>query len=834
MRFAINKFFSVLGLTIGSRPLTSISISLAIFAFSLLGPFFNLDVRMNLKSGFTSRDAPSIKEISAHVEFFGDQGTPWYMALFAVARNGSILNERESDELTTFYKFITQQMTIEYRNETFKYRDDLCEPFCKFNSQLWNLLQYQSYFKLTYPLSTVGPFKMNIGKFLFDRTTDKNGLVTGVGTTAMYFTTFINNAKKEKQLELFEKAVFSEVRAHNEKKNNSITFVLHGANIVTQEVQRGVYLTAPYYYAGAALLAIFVLLCFVIVSMSFGQFGGSKLLLAFAAIISPTLAACTAIGLILIVGLHINMLVLISPFLTLAIGIGVDDAFLLTNTWMRQHDFALQHNHNPAERLQMVFEKVGSSIAVTSLTNVLGFGLGCIAPIPEMRLFCAAVALSMFMDLLFQLMLYAPLHVLLAKRQPIEEKYEQVRMQKSQELSISLKVRNLLTTFVKYYSEFVASLWAEMLLVGVLIAYLYMSIRGISSLRTDMDGKMLLPADSQSIEGIRIMSEVVWPDFLGINFIIRNPPNFSDPIEYKEFDRMVNDVQSMDHAIGPYANLIWIKDYLRYLANPSASKLDVFFGWLGPEGNDTEAKEKGLDMSDFQMFIKTDPYSAWNDGVRYKIDAHNRYILQRYILFLKNSTSQYPQYDMLPFDTDTELIDVILSVPSTTFNTMTLTVISMGIVFFLFSMNITTAVIATLSVASICTGVLGILHYWGCFLDPLTMVAIIMTAGLGVDFTVHIVFHYLIGEERHENSAKRIASAFNASALSTIQAGLSTFLVMFPVLFAPVGVYTVIAKAVVLVVAIGLIHGLIVVPIILTTIPNCLTGNAFCAERQTI
>lgn len=62
------------------------------------------------------------------------------MALFAIARNGSILNDLESNELTTFYKYITQEMKIEYENITLKYRDDLCEPFCKFNSQLWNIL----------------------------------------------------------------------------------------------------------------------------------------------------------------------------------------------------------------------------------------------------------------------------------------------------------------------------------------------------------------------------------------------------------------------------------------------------------------------------------------------------------------------------------------------------------------------------------------------------------------------------------------------------------------------------------------------------------------------
>uniref|UniRef100_A0A0M3IEG9 SSD domain-containing protein n=1 Tax=Ascaris lumbricoides TaxID=6252 RepID=A0A0M3IEG9_ASCLU len=399
MGLLVNNLFSVLGFTIGSRPLTFIFISLAIFAFSLLGPIFNLDVRMNLKSGFTRRDAPSVKEIAAHVEFFGDRGAPWYMALFAIARNGSILNDMESNELTTFYKYITQEMKIEYENITLKYRDDLCEPFCKFNSQLWNIL--------------VRHFLM-ISHFLeLIHTNNNKCVITDVGTVAMYFTTFINSTKREKHLELFEKGVLSKVRAHNENKNNSISFVLHGAYSVTQEVQRGVQITAPYYFTGAALLAVFVLFGYTITSLCFDQFEWSKLVLACAAIISPIIASSTAIGLILIVGLHVNMLVLISPFLTLAIGIGVDDAFLLTNTWMRQRDIALQQNYSPAERLQLVFEKVGAAVAVTSFTNVLGFALGCIAPVPEIRLFCASVSLSMFMDLVFQVRPHRTLYAII-------------------------------------------------------------------------------------------------------------------------------------------------------------------------------------------------------------------------------------------------------------------------------------------------------------------------------------------------------------------------------------------------------------------------------------
>lgn len=54
-----------------------------------------------------------------------------------------------------------------------------------------------------------------------------------------------------------------------------------------------------------------------------------------------------------------------------------------------------------------------------------------------------------------------------------------------------------------------ASLWAEFIAAGLLITYLYASVVGIQALETNLDPKMLLPANSQSTEGIRIMSDVV-------------------------------------------------------------------------------------------------------------------------------------------------------------------------------------------------------------------------------------------------------------------------------------------------------------------------------------
>lgn len=56
---------------------------------------------------------------------------------------------------------------------------------------------------------------------------------------------------------------------------------------------------------------------------------------------------------------------------------------------------------------------------------------------------------------------------------------------------------------------------------------------------------------------------------------------------------MIKSVESMRNSLGPPATTLWLKDYLRYLANPGASKLDVLFGITGNEANNTVYLQNG-------------------------------------------------------------------------------------------------------------------------------------------------------------------------------------------------------------------------------------------------
>ncbi|VDO59395.1 unnamed protein product [Onchocerca flexuosa] len=142
-----------------------------------------------------------------------------------------------------------------------------------------------------------------------------------------------------------------------------------------------------------------------------------KVLVAFGSILCPILSITSSYGIISLLGIRTNSLMMVMPFLIM--GIGVDDAFLMIHPWQR---LAL-HTSSASVRLGLVFEEVGPSITITSLTNFISFSIGALTPTPEIRLFCISAAIAMGLDYLYELILFGPVLALASHCEKRNKKY---------------------------------------------------------------------------------------------------------------------------------------------------------------------------------------------------------------------------------------------------------------------------------------------------------------------------------------------------------------------------------------------------------------------------
>uniref|UniRef100_A0A158PCL7 SSD domain-containing protein n=1 Tax=Angiostrongylus cantonensis TaxID=6313 RepID=A0A158PCL7_ANGCA len=118
-------------------------------------------------------------------------------------------------------------------------------------------------------------------------------------------------------------------------------------------------------------------------------------------LITPFLATVAAFGLLSWMKYPIYSMQCVTPFLVL--GIGVDDSFILIHRWKHRSDIP-----DHSLRLTKVIVDVGPSITITSLTNIIAFGIGFFTPTPQMSLFCLSTSVALFIDYIVTYTVLAP------------------------------------------------------------------------------------------------------------------------------------------------------------------------------------------------------------------------------------------------------------------------------------------------------------------------------------------------------------------------------------------------------------------------------------------
>lgn len=542
----------------------------------------------------------------------------------------------------------------------------------------------------------------------------------------------------------------------------------------------------------------FILLIGFVTFIFYTQINPKKyvIYLVIGAIASPFLSAISAFGILVWLGYDLYVIMCVTPFMILAIG--VDDAFILTNSFVQ-----LSHLKDQKVRIYKTLMAVGPSIAITSITNTVAFGIGVFTPTKQMSLFCFCISIAVLLDYIFTFTLFLPILVLTSNTYN-----ENQTIQRKNKIEL---------TFIKKYVNLLSSYKGKLVLIIIMIIIYIISSYHILNMHQTFIPSKAFPSDSHlvtSLESIRKVFDSHFP----VSIFFSNPPNLTNTNEYKKFYQMIDKLENLDETYGRNKSLLLLDKYEEF--DRKTHQMFNFFGIVHSNYSLTLDNMKYF----FTNILKTE---------RVQFDEKDKKLLKLHITIMAKNMSEwskrakyyekirnilytYSEFNGTIFDADSGVLDMILNVKNDLLGSIIVSIISMGIICLFFIPNFMGVILIIITLTSICYNLVGFLAWWGSDLDIITIVDVLIASGLSVDYTAHIAHFYFASKGHYK---ERLTNTLSEISLPMINAGLSTFLCMFPLIFIQTYSILAFAKTIFIVVGLGLLHGLFVLPILLMMVP---------------
>uniref|UniRef100_A0A915ELK0 SSD domain-containing protein n=1 Tax=Ditylenchus dipsaci TaxID=166011 RepID=A0A915ELK0_9BILA len=790
-QISLRNIFRLLGCSIGTYPVCFLLVAILMASFSLVDVF---------------------------KEFLGSQGDPLVTTVLLRARDGGSMHRmRYLEEAVRLHNYLRKNLTLEFRPEDepdkpvelVKYLE-ICGPFCDSNIVLdyftealkdewkkWKLGQkrYES--------------TQLVKKFLWNESPDDLQFVTTIKHIEAIIMTFkgsVSHPDDEAKMSQWEMKVY---QFSSQLPNNSlIEMLVLGNEIVDYEMNKDAQKTAPYF-----LMGFFFMFTFVFYTL--------LLALALGISLCPTLAITSTFGICSLIGLRTNSVMLLMPFLICGIGKCGD-----------------------CRQTGLVLEEIGPSITITTLTNVITFGIGALTPTPEISLFCLATAIALGFAYLYTLVLFTPFIYFATL-------VENRSLKTQKDSPCSQMVRRKLNTFFNILCSFYCRILTNKVFVLLLslgtLVYWYFAIMGTLNINAKLDTEKILPKQSPILEPHRLISHMVWAEYYPVTILVNNPLDIRSKQQLDRFNAMLDEFESLEKCKGKKFTQLWLRDYIQYCQMVKEFGFDYFS--QEDQNTASNSTETGLDFSKLKEFLSSPFYKHYSVFLKMaKNNSANEVPVAKFwfLVTFHNTSSwddridlmvewrsvaqKYNDLNVTVWEVNGMFVDQMLSLKSLTLQTTVLTLACMTIVCAIFIQNPVSVATAVFAILSISIGVIGYLSWWHLNLDPVTLCAVLMSIGMSVDFTAHVSYHFQLTSKREiqmgeivevplVTSRDKLFNAIQAIAWPMSQAGLSTVICVLPLIFLQNYIPLVFVKTVTLVAIWGLFHGLVLLPCFLAALP---------------
>ncbi|KTG42830.1 hypothetical protein cypCar_00021838, partial [Cyprinus carpio] len=607
-------------------------------------------------------------------------------------------------------------LTAEYKGETVTLKDICLSPLAPYNDNC-TILSVLNYYQNSHEILD----REIADEFLvyFDYHTHFMYCVRQIisstaynNATALVITfpvnNYLNDTEKLGKALAWEKVFIDFVKNYD---NPNLTISFSAERSIEDEIDRES-------NSDVTTIVISYVIMFVYISLALGHINSfrtvlvdSKISLGIAGILIVLSSVACSLGIFSYIGIPLTLIVIeVIPFLVLAVG--VDNIFIIVQTYQRDERMPEEELH---QQIGRILGEVAPSMFLSSFSETVAFFLGALSSMPAVRTFSLFAGLAVFIDFLLQISCFVSLLGLDIKRQE----------------------------------------------VAVFVGMLSFSIAVVNKVEIGLDQKLSMPDDSYMLDYFGNLSEYLHTG-APVYFVVE------DGHDYKTIEGQ----NAVCGGVGCNNNSLVQQIYTASLltnytkiSNVPSSWLDDYFDWVKPQSsccryyNYTGAFCNASEAT-VQITLGHAAYSTAVDLIENNTDVGATYFMS-YHSILKTSSDfidalkmareltdnitqaigpQNKTYSVFPYSVFYVFYEQYLTIIYDTAFNLGVSLVAIFVVStVLLGFELWSAVLVSFTIAMILVNMFGVMWLWDISLNAVSLVNLVMCCGISVEFCSHIV-----------------------------------------------------------------------------------------------
>ena len=512
-------------------------------------------------------------------------------------------------------------------------------------------------------------------------------------------------------------------------------------------------------------VAVCIIIMYLYTSIMLGRMDiiEQRFYLTAAGIVSIALGMLISIGISAALGYAYSPHHALLPFVM--IGIGVDDMFVIVDSWYNIPDIEKKKN-SLQKNVGLALKHSGVAITVTSLTDFCAFSIGCVTMLPGLESFCLNCAIGIAAIYFLQLSWFVAWMVIDQKR--IEENRVSVlpciqinkeKTGKSEE-GFTYSFEDLRKAAMNWYTNLLSYYTYCTFILLVTFAILGLGIYGTMNIETHTEEVKNLPSDSY----LRKWFNNLDSDFPELG---QKAKLFTGELRTKQdftkLDMLINDLEILKE------NQDIVKDLDSWWASFKAFLNDKY-GMSNWVDMDFESVENPTSQTYFNFLLSDFLHSSRGGKYASNIVLNGTLECNSPAPFISASSSDFVYQKFHGPKEAIESVNVLQDMieaqnfSSEVFTSgrsygsweidkvifyelwrnLVLAIICVFVITFVLLSNFKASFLVLICVVFTLIDVVGILHLWGITVDVPSCSCIVMSVGLCVDYSAHIAHAFLV------------------------------------------------------------------------------------------